>query len=57
MGIFEYILIGIIFGFLFEYFGERLDLSFNFWERIAIWIFWPIVLLITLYYFIKELFK
>jgi hypothetical protein len=56
MGILEYILLGVTFGFLFEHFGKRLDLSFNFWERVALWVFWPVVLLITLYYFFKELF-
>jgi hypothetical protein len=57
MGILEYILLGVCFGFLFEHFGKHIDLSFTFWERIALWIFWPVLLLVVIYSFLKELFK
>ena len=56
MGILEYMLIGIIFGFLMEYFGKYMDLSFTFWERIGLWVGWPIFLLMVIYHFIKGLF-
>lgn len=57
MGLVEYLLIGVVFGFGFEYFGAHIDIRFSFWERVAMWVFWPIVLLITGYHFFKELFN
>lgn len=57
MGIFEYILIGITFGFLLEHFGKYIDLTFNFWERLGVWVFWPIALLVFMYHFLRELFR
>lgn len=56
MGILEYMLIGVCFGFLMEFFGKFIDLSFNFWERVALWVFWPFMVLLVIYHFIKELF-
>lgn len=53
MGILEYILIGMIFGFLMEHFGKYIGLAFNFWERIALWVFWPIAVLWFMYNLIK----
>jgi len=57
MGIFEYILIGITFGFLLEHLGKYIDLTFNFWERLGVWVFWPIALLVFMYHFLRELFR
>jgi len=57
MGILEYILIGLILGFLLEHFGKWIEVKLNFWERILLWVFWPIALIIFMYHFIKELFK
>jgi predicted permease len=57
MGILEYILLGIIFGFLMEHLGKYLDMKFNFWERIALWVFWPILLLMVIYSFLREFFR
>jgi len=57
MGILEYILLGVCFGFLMEHFGKLMDLSFNFWERLVLWVFWPIIGIFVVYHFIKELFS
>lgn len=57
MGILEYILIGVIFGFILEHLGKFMDLSFTFWERIGLWVFWPIALLLVMYHFFKGLFE
>jgi len=57
MGVLEYMLLGVCFGFLMEYFGKLMDLSFNFWERIALWVFWPVMLVVIVYHFFKELFS
>jgi len=57
MGVLEYILLGVCFGFLMEHFGKLMDLSFNFWERIALWVLWPIIGLLVIYHFFKELFS
>ena len=57
MGVLEYLLLGVCFGFLMEHFGKYMDLSFNFWERIALWTLWPLMILVVMYHFIKELFK
>jgi len=57
MGYLEYILLGVCFGFLMEHFGKHLDINFSFWERIALWVCWPIVLLVVGYHFFKELFS
>jgi len=57
MGYLEYILLGVCFGFLMEYFGKYLDMTFNFWERLAMWLFWPFWLFAVIYVFLRELFK
>jgi len=57
MGYLEYILLGICFGFTMEYWGKEMDMTFNFWERLAMWLFWPFWLFAFIYVFLKELFK
>jgi predicted permease len=57
MGILEYILIGVTLGFLLEHFGKWMEVEFSFWERIGLWVFWPIALIVFMYHFLREIFR
>ncbi len=53
MGVLEYLLIGLVIGFLIESISEATGVYYTFWERIALWLFWPIMVLVFIFYFIK----
>jgi len=57
MGYLEYLLLGIIFGFLMEHWGKYIDLEFNLWERLAMWVFWLVLLIAVMCYFLRGFFR
>ena len=69
MNVFNYIIIGVIFMFMVEFFTNskilkkylkkhsNLEIEFGFWERTLGILFWPVFLGIFLYNFFKQYFK